>query len=321
MQRDERAIAREARGIGRVAARGGSGEDELSDEEEMRLMALNALLHMDSDRVFPILKKLLEDREGSSAALRARAVFILAQSEADGAEALLMDVIRHDPDSEVRQHAMFWLGQVPGDMAVELIEEILADESDPALRDRALFALGQSDSPRAGEILKRVAMDRGTSDELRAMAIFWIGQRDDEGTLRFLQDIFGSVEDPEIKERILFSVAQTGEGEAGEWLLQVALDEKQPSELRGRAVFWAGQMGELPVGKLVDLYRSMDSSEMREQILFTLAQQDEDEAAEAIMKLAKEETDPELKARAIFWIGQTDHPDAAAFLEAIITGD
>ena len=49
------------------------------DDDDERVVALNALLQMDSDRAMPILKKVLERRDTCSYVLRRKAVFLVSQ--------------------------------------------------------------------------------------------------------------------------------------------------------------------------------------------------------------------------------------------------
>src|SRR5207247_5673980 len=87
------------------------------DEDDVRIAALNGLLQMDATNALPILKKVLAKRDGCSAGLRRKAVFIVSQKRGGETEDILLDVARNDPDSEVGQQAVFWLSQEGSDRA------------------------------------------------------------------------------------------------------------------------------------------------------------------------------------------------------------
>ena len=82
------------------------------DDDDERVVALNALLQMDSDRALPLLKRVLERRDECSYVLRRKAVFLVSQKGGDEAADILMQTARNDPDRETREQAVFWLGQV-----------------------------------------------------------------------------------------------------------------------------------------------------------------------------------------------------------------
>ena len=61
-----------------------------------------------------------------------------------------------------------------------------------------------------------------------------------------------------------------------------------------------------------------DNTEMKEQILFTLTQVDNEAAFDKMLQIARSEEDPELRQRALFWIGQSGDPRAEEVLLEIL---
>lgn len=300
----------------RPAAQACAGE-----EDEIRMAALNALLQMNSERAIPILKRVLQERDEDDnecvIAMRRRAVFLLAQHLDEDNVDILLDVVKNDPNAEVRGQAVFWLSQVPGERTVDALESILADSNNPELQGKALFALSQSGGERASQVLRDYALREDISPELRGKAIFWLGQRSDNSA--FLRDIYARATDPEVKERIIHSVAMSGGEENAAFLLTIAGDPKQSIETRKQAMFWAGQAGVSAV-EMAALYERMPERELKEQIIFTLAQQGGEEAVDKLLEIARSEKDQELRKKAMFWLGQSDDPRVAEFLLEIIEG-
>jgi hypothetical protein len=58
-------------------------------------------------------------------ALREHYTFVLSQRHEDAAIDGLIDVARHDPDTEIRKRAMFWLGQTREPKAIKFFQDIL----------------------------------------------------------------------------------------------------------------------------------------------------------------------------------------------------
>lgn len=311
-------VTRTAQGIAGVSA----AQACESEEDEIRMAALNALLQMNSERAIPILRKVLEEQDEDNACtieMRRKAVFLLAQHLDEDNVDILLDVVQNDPDPEVRSQAVFWLSQVPGERTVAALEEILLGSDDHEMQRKAIFALAQTSSGRSSQVLKDYAMKPDAPVELRADAIFWLGQQGEGVNTRFLQEIYASTNEQEIKEKILFSVAQAGEGENASWLLGIAGDEAEPIEMRKKAMFWAAQSGVSAV-EMAELYDTMPERELKEQIIFGLAQQGGEESIDKLLDIARKEEDTELRKKAIFWLSQSDDPRVAEFLMEIIEG-
>ncbi len=287
------------------------------DDDDTRLAALNALLHMDVDRAQPILQRVLQRRDGGSACLRRKAVFLLAQGGGEGVERTLLDAARSDPDREVREQAVFWLSQVGGTAAVGALDSILRTSTDPGVKEKALFALSQHESPEAQRALRAQAERTDISLDLREKAVFWIGQSGSAEDARYLRGLFGRIKDEELRKKVLFSLSQMGGPENDRWLLDVARNRQEPLEVRKQALFWAGQGG-ASLTDLAGLYDALDDRAMREQLIFVYSQREEPAALDKLLDIARRDPDPEARKKALFWLGQSGDPRAAKALQDII---
>ena len=307
-------------GSGQRAATNSQGARCSEDDDDERVVALNALLQMDSDRAMPILKKVLERRDTCSYVLRRKAVFLVSQKGGEEAADILMQTAKNDPDQETREQAVFWLGQVHSERAVPLLEDLLKNSKDKETKDKALFALSQQSSPKASQILRDFAERETENEELREQAIFWLGQKHSEDNATYLKGLYGRVKAEALKDKIIFSLSQQrGFGNA-EWIMQIALDPKESIEMRKQALFWAGQNGGASTEAFASLYDKMTDSEIKEQLIFVLSQRGRDgKALEKLMDIAKNDKDKELRTKAVFWLGQSRDPRAAKFLEDLIS--
>jgi len=286
------------------------------DDIDDKIAALNALLQMDADRAMPILKKVLERRDPCSAELRRQALFLVSQKRTDETANILMNAARNDPDPEVREKAVFWLSQVPG--STPLLETILKGNSDQNIKEQALFALSQQRDPRAQQSLRDFAGRESENSDLREKAIFWLGQQRDSENTEFLRGLYSRMTNEDLKEKILFSLSQQRGAGNEQWLMSIALNAKEDIELRKKALFWAGQSG-VAISELSRLYDRMNDSEMKEAIIFGLSQRQRDPAAiDKMFDIAKNEKDPELRKKAIFWLGQSRDPRVQQFLMDLI---
>lgn len=134
----------------------------------------------------------------------------------------------------------------------------------------------------------------------------------------------------------LIALARTADGEAGEdailpavladsatvWpeLLRIARDGSLPSDTRKSAVFWVGQAaGEAATDGLTEIvYDEGADGKIREAAIFALSQRPRDEGIPALIRVVRENRDPALVKKALFWLGQSGDPRALALFEEIL---
>ncbi|HEY0810535.1 MAG TPA: HEAT repeat domain-containing protein [Longimicrobiales bacterium] len=286
------------------------------ENEEIRIEALNASLHMNSEQAIPLLKQVLAKKDACSAKLREKAVFLISQKRGSEVEDILLSTARSDPSSKVREQAVFWLSQVNTERALGMLEDILKTTDDDRIADKAIFAISQHRSSRASQMLRDYAANPSAEFKLRDKAIFWLGQRRGEENAQFLKDLYSRERDAKLKDKIIFALSQQ-RGNGG-WLMNLATDENETVEMRKKALFWAGQNNGTAIAELTALYDRMRSREMKEQLIFVYSQRRDREAVDKLMDIAKRDTDRELRKKAIFWLGQSKDPRAAEFLMQLI---
>ncbi len=135
---------------------------------------------------------------------------------------------------------------------------------------------------------------------------------------------------------LLLSVARSNEGKAGRnaifpltlidsaevWrdLMQLARDDTRPRETRRQAVFWLGQLAEGPAtGGLDELVgEAALDRDVREQAIFALSQRTKEEGIPALIRVVRTSKDPELRRKALFWLGQSGDPRALQLIEELL---
>jgi HEAT repeats len=178
----------------------------------------------------------------------------------------------------------------------------------------------------------RVVLDRrgGELTDLR----FYVGGRWRPATAGTVD--LGTVSAREAAD-YLVSIAQTEKGSMGEkaifpatiadsaniWpaLIKVARNSDLPRSTRTQSVFWLGQAaGDVATANLNSLV--LDNSvdrEVREQAVFALSQRPRDEAVPALIAVARTNKDPEIRKKALFWLGQSHDPRALDLFEELLT--
>jgi HEAT repeat protein len=289
------------------------------EDEDERLMVLDALLTMDRERALPTLKSVLARRDECSAVLRRKAVFLVSRKQSAETEDILLNALRNDPDKEVREQAVFWLGQVNTEKSTTALLDLLRTSKDAMVLERVVFSLSQQRNDRAGNALRELIRRTDVPIEVRGNAIFFLGnQRGDAvESMRFLTELYPTLSEPVLKERVLWAVSQRRTPEAQRFLTALALNASEPMQVRRTAIFQASQAG-MTVAQLRELYRSVPDKEIREQVIFAISNAKNTEAVDALFDIAKNDPDREMRQRAIFWLGSSKDPRVPEFLREIL---
>jgi HEAT repeat protein len=303
-----------AEAVTRAASQPCNRNDE---DNEIRAAAMNALLQMDAEGALPIIRQVLQKRDECSVELREKAVFLLSQKESSATETLLLDVLHNDPARSVREKAVFWLGQVHSDKAAAALEEIATSSPDMELREKAIHALHEQESPRADALLRRLAESAQTPARVREKAIFWIGQRESKDNADFLRSLFTKTREEEARKKILFSLSQMDGFGNDRWLLGIALDESNSSEVRGHALFSAGQAG-IAGSELVTVYDRLSDPEVKEKAIWVMSESRDRAATDKMIEIAQKDPNLEMRKKALFWLGQKNDPRVKQLLIDIL---
>jgi HEAT repeat protein len=295
--------------------------DRDDDDTEIRAAAMNALLQMDAESAVPIIRQVLQKRDECSVALREKAVFLLSQKRSADTETLLLDVLHNDPSRRVREQAVFWMGQVRTDRAAAALETIATSSPDMELRAKAIHALHEHGSARAAALLRRLAESAQTPEQVREQTIFWIGQRESQENADFLRSLFTRLgkgeENDDIRKKILFSLSQMGGYGNDRWLLAIALDETNSSDLRGHALWTAGQAG-IAGSELVTVYNRLSDPEVKEKLIWVMSESRDRAATDKLIEIARRDPDREMRKKALFWLGQKNDPRVKQLLVDIL---
>jgi HEAT repeat protein len=148
-----------------------------------------------------------------------------------------------------------------------------------------------------------------------------LGQVSPADASAYLLALAERADNPSVGESALFP-ATVAEGVVT-WpaLLRMGRSERVASQVRRSAVFWLSQQAGDQVTKgLTDLVDDGGvDREVREQAVFALSQRPRDEAVPALIRVARNHRDPEIRKKAMFWLGQTNDPRALALFEEILT--
>lgn len=104
-------------------------------------------------------------------------------------------------------------------------------------------------------------------------------------------------------------------------LIRIARNDRVTAKTRKSAIFWLGQAAGEAATRGLDSIAADDRGdrEVRESAVFALSQRPHDEGVPALIRLARSDRDPKIRRTAIFWLGQSESPQALALFEELLT--
>lgn len=197
-----------------------------------------------------------------------------------------------EANDEEKEYALQACINMPPERCVPILEKVLQGNSSFKLKKRALFVLTQVDSDKAGQALLAVAKGN-IHPELQKEAIRMLavsGRRNGQA----LKEIYLSSTDPDVKKSVLRSFIINGDKED---LMNIIRQEKSP-ELRREGIRQLGPMG--AHAEIRQLYKETTDVETKETLLQAMGVAGD---AQGLIEIAKTETNPDIRARAIRNVG------------------
>lgn len=249
------------------------------------------------------------------------ATFVLSLHKSPAVIPFLTKLAASDAYLDIRENAAFWLSQIPGKESFKALQNLYKKENNRDMKEKLIFCFSQHDDSRSLKELETIARtDRDY--EMREKAIFWIGQNDSPVSLDFLQRLLKEANRRDVKEKIIFSISQHDSERAVNLLIDIAKKYKD-SEVRQKAIFWLGQMAsKKTLEALGEIVEGDDLTDIKENAVFAISQHDDEQkAADMLIQIARTNSNPHIRSKAIFWLGQTGDERAVNFFKDILVKD
>jgi len=294
-------------------------EDEMR-REETRVAALEGLMRMNPDKAMPILEDIITGEKETTPAFRRHAVFLLCRTDDERSEDLLIDLMNTSDDPEMLTDVIMCLSMKDSDRAIDAIVDLFERSDNPEIDEAAMFAIGRHGGDQAFEMLASIVRDKNAESEMRAQAMLALSHtgRDDE-VADIAVDILRNESDRQMLEMALMTLGRL-EGDVPDQIFnELIANPEADDELRAHALFMAARRNDLSVDFLMNVYKKAEGRELKMQVCHVITQLGDQEAGlDALIRIARTETDPEIKQNAVFWIGQFDDERAAEFLLEVL---
>jgi tetratricopeptide (TPR) repeat protein len=264
-----------------VKRRSGTPIDPAAEtDEEMKIMAINALQNSAPEEAIPMLQKVLQGT--GSPKLKAQALFVLAQSSSPRAREVLVNIAKGAGNPDLQMRAVRYLGIHGGRESRAALAEIYASSSDVDMKKRILSAFMQG-----GEKDRLLtAAQTEQNPELRATAVQLLGNLGAHDELWAMYQKESAVD---VKKQIIRALFTGGSMTR---LSELAKGEQNP-ELRLLAVRNLALMGGKRTGDtLIEIYNSDKNQDIRKAVINGLFVSNN---PEGLVALARKEPDITMK--------------------------
>lgn len=286
------------------------------EEQSVQAEAMNQLSRMDGGNINELISRVLARKDECAIPLRRTAVFLVGNRGDAQAVSVLAGVARTDPSVAVRAEAINVIGRLPNEDGVTVLEELVRAD-DERLQRSAIRALVRHQSARAKTSVRSLVERDDVSERVRLDALSaFDAERATADDIAWLRALYAKMTTLTLKARTLSAIVRVGGPEVDQWLVTIARDDAQPSEIRATAMRRIGQT--MSVADLGRLYDGATNRRFRSEVITVLGRRKEDAATDKLIDIVRNGTDPQLRSAAINAItSKNDARALAALLEII----
>jgi tetratricopeptide (TPR) repeat protein len=287
-----------------VEVRQSSGERVRPEnvDDDVKVIAIQSLMHSDPEKAYPLLEKIVKGASYTKK-MKEQALFVLSQSSSPRAQQLLADIAKGNSNPGVQEDAIRYLGIHGGKRNGALLAEIYNSNVSTDVKEevlRAYMISGQKD-----RVLEAAKSEKNA--DLREEAIRLLGVM---GGRTELASLYANETSRNVKEEIINALFVAGDsGKIGE----LATGEKDP-KLRAEAIRKLGLMGKKTAPMLLNLYATGDAT-VKDAVIDGLFVQGN---AKALIQLARNEKDRQLKKEILQKLSVMNNDDAVAYMLEIL---
>ena len=276
-----------------------------AENDDLKLLALNALMQRDEARALPIIQQMLNNSRSEK--IRERALFVLAQSQSKAAQDTLLQIARAQNNPELQTKAIQMMAALQGARSNAALLDIYQHSSDPHVKKAVLQAyVITGDSTKLAD-----AAEHESNPDLVRTAIHSIGAT---GDVAQLTRLYQSKNDRRIRSEILDGLVSSGE--RGAEALSALAKSEQDTELRRKAVRNLGVAGGTSAAPaLVEIYQKTPEPDIRKAAIEGLFIAGD---AHDLVQLARAEKDPSMRKVLVERLSVMEDKEATAYMVELL---
>lgn len=321
-------VAPDATDLGRVGAADAAaylGALARTGEGRVSRDALLPLGMADSARVTSVLLAIVRDVNRPRDTRRSALSWIVRRNDAPDAMpsgellALLTGLARSETEpSSFRQSVIGTLGRLDRGEGIPALIEMSRLRNDGWTAKRATEVLARSGDPRARRAARELVKDESAPSDVRIAAMSGLaGEYGSAEDAQLLITLYPSLDQERLQEAALNGIAGIGSVAARDFLLRVVKDEQHATRPRRKAASLLDRAG-VPVRDVIGAYDGVSDGEVRVQLVEYLARAGTREATAKLVAIAKQDTQPSARRRAISALGKSDDASVRAALRGIV---
>jgi outer membrane protein assembly factor BamD (BamD/ComL family) len=287
----------------------GKSDDPLppqeEQDEELKLLALNALMQQDESKSVPIIQQILSSNKSEK--LKERALFVLAQSHSQQGQALLDQVARGQQDAALQKKAIEMMAVGQGRQAAPTMADIYRQSTNEEIKRTILHSyliIGTPDPV--------VEAARHESDpQLVREATHTLGAM---GATEQLASLYRDSNNAVTRADVIDSLVASGH-KGADTLASIAGTEQDPA-LRQKAIHNLGVSGGMQAAPvLVSMYAKNSDAETRKAVIHALFVAGD---SHDLVELARAEKDPALRKEIVQKLSVMNNKEATDYMLEIL---
>jgi HEAT repeats len=274
-------------------------------DEELKLLALSALMQQDESRSLPIIQQILSSSKSEK--LKSRALFVLAQSHSQQGQQLLDQVARGQQDAALQKKAIEMMAVGQGKQAAPTLADIYRQSTNEEIKNTILHTYLIIGTP---DPLVEAARHE-SNPELVRTATHTLGAM---GATQQLASLYHDSNSAETKADVIDSLIASGQ-KGSDTLANIAGTEQDP-DLRRKAIHNLGASGGMEAAPaLLAMYAKNSDEETRKAVIHALFVAND---SHDLVELARNEKDPALRKELVQRLSVMHSKEASDYMLEIL---
>ena len=274
---------------------------ERINDDELKVIAINSLMHTDPEKAYPLLEKIV--RGPSAKKIKERALFILAQSPSPRAQALISDIARGNANPDLQRDAVKYIGIHGGAKNRAVLSELYASSNSREVKKEVLQAFMLSNDK--ARVLEAAKSEKDS--DLREKAIHLLGVMSARSELAAL---YATEPSTDVKKEIIQALFISNDSQK---IGELARNERDP-HLRREAIRKLGLMG--GSGNILQqIYATETSADLKEAVIEAYFLQSN---ARALIDIARKEKNQTLRKEALQKLSIMNDDEALQYMLEIL---
>lgn len=231
----------------------------------------------------------------------------------------LVQIATNESDVQgIRSQALSVLARLDHGAGIQPLVQLASGNMTGWIGRESVRVLASSGDPRARQFLRSTAQRTDLPDEVLAVAIRGLGRNYVTGQdAVMLRSLYPRLTGERSRDAVLASIAELGGTENVQWLAGLVRDEKLPLDARRRALNHLARAGATPAS-LIALYDPVPETELRTSLISIYSRLTDKAATDKLVWIARNETNSQLKRRAVSALSRNTDPAIRQALQDIV---